>query len=387
MQIFQAFFKTLRKCSVSIIIYLCIFLTLAIITSSNGKKQTEAVYKDTKVNIAVLDRDHTVLSKNLYQYLSNVQNIVSIKDDKESISDELFFRNVEYVLIIKKGFEEGIKTGKYEDVLENVKVPQSVTGELLDSKINQYLKELSTYVAAGYSVEEAAGNTLKISEMKANVDLEMVNGKNEERSSAYYFYLFIPYVLLGMLMSGMGSILIIFRKKELNWRIKCSSISDIRRNSIMLLACGFFGFTCWALFILLSLTLYHRDLFSEKGAFFILNSLVFLLVAMSLIYMVTFLVKSLNALNMAANVISLGLSFLGGIFVPLEYMSKSVVRFSKILPTYWYVMTDKAIDSLANTALDYPIIFRNLGIELIFAVLFFIVAVYLSKSRRLAQQG
>ncbi len=387
MQIFLAFFKTLKKRSVSLIIYFGIFLVLALMMSGNGKSQTEAVYKDTKVDIAVLDRDHSTLSKGLYDYLSSTQNIVDIKDDKETISDELFFRNVEYVLIIKDGFANGIKTGNYEDVVENVKVPQSITGRLLDSKISQYLSELSTYVAAGFSDEEAVQNTLKTSQITVDVNLEKVKGNNAEKSNAYYFYLFIPYVLIGMLMSGMGGILITFRKKDLNWRIKCSSITELKKNSILLLACGVLSLICWALFILLSLILYHGDLLTGRGALFILNSLVFLLVAMSLIYMVSFLVKNLNALNMAANVISLGLSFLGGIFVPLEYMSKSVVRFSRALPTYWYVMTNSAIDTFTNTAKEYHLILRNLGIELSFAVIFFIVAVYLSKSRTLAQNG
>lgn len=387
MQIFLAFFKTLKKRSVSIIIYFVIFLVLALMMSGNGKKQTEAAYKDTKVDIAVLDRDQSVLSKSLYDYLADTQNIVTIKDDKETISDELFFRNIEYVLIIKKGFEEGIKSGNYEAVVENVKVPQSIAGKLLDGKIRQYLSELSTYVAAGYSMEEAAGNTKKISEITADIKLEKVEGSNEEKSSAYYFYLFIPYVLTGMLMSGMGGILILFRKRDLNWRIKCSSISELRKNSILLSACGVLSLVCWGLFVLLSLVLYHKDLMTGKGALFILNSLVFLLVAMSLIYMVSFLVKSLSALNMASNVISLGLSFLGGIFVPLEYMSKSVVRFSRLLPTYWYVMTGKAIDSFTSTAKEYHIVLRNLGIELLFAVAFFVIAIYLSKSRTIAQHS
>lgn len=387
MPIFQAFFKTLKKRSFSVIIYFCIFVVLALMMSGNGKKQIEVAYKDTKVDIAVLDRDNSVLSKSLYRYLADTQNIVKIKDDKESISDELFFRNVEYVLIIKKGFEEGIKSGKYEDVVENVKVPQSVSGQLLDSKINQYLTELSAYTAAGYSPEEAAESALKTSEIKVNVKLDKIQGEGEEKSSAYYYYLFIPYVLIGMLMSGIGGILITFRKKDLNWRIKCSSLSEIRKNTILITACAIFSLACWALFVLLSLVLYHDNVMTGKGALFILNSLVFLLVALSLIYMVSFLVKSLNALNMASNVISLGLSFLGGIFVPLEFMSKHVVQFSKALPTYWYVMTSRTIDSFSSTAEQYHIIFRNLGIELLFAVVFFVIAVYLSKSRAIAQHG
>lgn len=387
MQIFQAFFKTLKKRSVSVIIYFTIFLALSVMMSGNGKQQTEAAYKDTKMKVAVMDRDNTLLSRSLYDYMKDTQKIVQIKDDEKTIPDELFYGNVDYVLIIKKGFEEGIKAGKYEDIVENVKVPKSISGKLLDSKIDQYLSELSTYMAAGFSAEEAVENTQKTSEITADVKLYKVQGASEEKSRAYYYYLYIPYVLIGMLISGVGSILLIFRKKDLNWRIKCSSVSELRKNSVLLLACGLFSFVCWAIFVLLSLVLYRTDVLTGKGVLFILNSLVFLLVAMSLVYMVSFLVKTLNAISMASNVISLGLSFLGGIFVPLEYMSKSVVRFSKVLPTYWYVINNEAIDSFVNTTKQQGMILRNFGIELLFAALFFVIALYLSKSRRIAQHG
>ncbi len=90
---------------------------------------------------------------------------------------------------------------------------------------------------------------------------------------------------------------------------------------------------------------------------------------------------------MASNIIGLGLSFLGGIFVPLQYMSKGVLRFSKLLPTYWYVVTGEAIDNINNSVAEYDIIFRNMGIQLLFAAAFFAIAVGLSKSKLLEQRG
>ena len=35
----------------------------------------------------------------------------------------------------------------------------------------------------------------------------------------------------------------------------------------------------------------------------------------------------------------LGLAFLGGIFVPIEIFSDSVLQVAKFMPTYWYMMT------------------------------------------------
>lgn len=386
MQVFKAFFITLKKQLFSILIYFIIFLILALLLSGNGKQQTEAVYNDSKVKVAVLDRDQTVLSKSLYDYLDKTQEIVSIKDNKNSITDELFYRNVEYVLIIKKGFGEKIKSENYENAVENVKVPDSITGKLLDNKINQYLSALSTYIAGGFSDREAAVKALDTADITAEVTLFKVEGKVNEKSRAFYFYTYIPYVLICMLISGLGSILLTFRKKDLNWRIKCSALSETRRNTALISAGLLFSFACWAIFIILSFFLYKEDMAGIKGGLYIANSLVFLLIAMSLTYMISFLVKTPSALNMASNIIGLGLSFLGGIFVPLEFMSSSVLKFSKFLPTYWYVITNQTINTFNYSKEQYQIIYKNLSIEIVFAVIIFGAAIALARSKSLAQQ-
>jgi ABC-2 type transport system permease protein len=387
MQVFKAFFITLKKQSFSILIYFVIFLALSFVLSGNGRTQTELVYNDAKIKVAVFDRDNTALSKSLYEYLNKTQELVSIKDDKDSISDELFYRNVEYVLIIKAGFEEKIKSGSYEGILSNAKVPDSISGKLLDNKINQYLSALTAYTAGGLSPEEAAAKALETADISAKVTLLKVEGKETEKSSAYYFYSFIPYVLICMLISGLGSILMIFREKDLNQRIKCSALTETGRNTALIFASLLFSFVCWAVFILLSIVIYKGELSGLKGGLFIVNSLVFLFVAISLTYLVSFLVKTPSALNMASNVIGLGLSFLGGIFVPQEYMSSSVLRFSKFLPTYWYVLTNQTIETFSFTAEQFHTILRNLGIEALFAIIIFGAAIGLSRSRALVRNA
>lgn len=387
MQVFKAFFIILKRGLVSTLIFFTIFLALALLLSGNGKKQTEVVYNDAKVKVAVFDRDNTVLSRSLYEYLDKTQELVTIKDDKDSISDELFYRNVEYVLIIKEGFEENIKSGDFEDVVENVKVPDSVSGTLLDDKINQYLSALSAYTSGGFSAGEAASKALDTADITAKVTLLKVEGKETEKSRAFFYYTFIPYVLICMMISTLGSILLTFRKKDLSWRIKCSALSESGRNAALISASLLFGLVCWAVFIVLSLFIYQKDMTGIKGVLFILNSLVFLFIAMSLTYLMSFVVKTTNALDMVSNIIGLGMSFLGGVFVPLEYMSSSVLRFSKFLPTYWYVLTNQAIETFNSSKEQYNIIIRNLGIEVLFALIIFIVAIGLQRFRVLDQQA
>jgi len=382
MQIFKAFFKTVKRQLSSLLIYFAIFLALSILLTNNGQTQQESTYKATKVKIAVIDRDNSVLSKSLFNYIDKNHTIVSIKDNKETMADELFYGNVEYIVIINQGFQDKIKAGDSENVIESVKVPQSVSGQFVDNQINEYLSTLNIYVASGYSVDDAAKFALDTSAISAQVSLQKANNTSVERSSTYYFFAYIPYILICILTVGLGSILITFREYDLNSRIQCSALSITKKNISLTLSSLAFSFACWALFMVMAAIMYNSDFFSIKGLLYVCNSVVFLLIAISIVYFISYFVESTGTLNMISNVLGLGLSFLGGIFVPLEFMSSGVVAFAKFLPTYWYVKANQIIDIYTGTSAQISTYLSYIGIEFIFALAIFSAALAASKFKK-----
>jgi len=382
MQVFKAFFKTVKRQSTSLSIYFIIFLVLTILLTTNGKAQQETTYKATKVKIAVIDRDNSILSKSLYNYIDANHTIINIKDDKETMADELFYQNVEYIVIIDQGFQDNIKAGNCENIIETLKVPQSVSGQFVDSQITQYLSTLNIYVSSGYSVADASKFALDTSAISAQVSLQKINDNSTVRSSTYYFFTYIPYVLICILTVGLGSILITFRKYDLNSRIQCSALSITKKNLSLTLSSLLFSFACWLLFIIMAVIMYNTDFFSMKGLLYVSNSVVFLLIAMSIVYFISYFVQSTSTLSMISNVLGLGLSFLGGIFVPLEFMSSGVVAFAKFLPTYWYVKANQIVDTYTGTSEQISTFLSYIGIESIFALAIFSAALAASKLKK-----
>jgi len=382
MQVFKAFFKTVKRQSTSLSIYFIIFLVLTILLTTNGKAQQETTYKATKVKIAVIDRDNSILSKSLYNYIDANHTIINIKDDKETMADELFYQNVEYIVIIDQGFQDNIKAGNCENIIETLKVPQSVSGQFVDSQITQYLSTLNIYVSSGYSVADASKFALDTSAISAQVSLQKINDNSTVRSSTYYFFTYIPYVLICILTVGLGSILITFRKYDLNSRIQCSALSITKKNLSLTLSSLLFSFACWLLFIIMAVIMYNTDFFSMKGLLYVSNSVVFLLIAMSIVYFISYFVQSTSTLSMISNVLGLGLSFLGGIFVPLEFMSSGVVAFAKFLPTYWYVKANQIVDTYTGTSEQINTFLSYIGIESIFALAIFSAALAASKLKK-----
>jgi len=136
MQVYKAFFKIIKKNLTQIMIYVVVFLSLAIALANTNPNPVKTNFTETKVKIAFINYDtDSKLVGGLKTYLSKHANIVDIKDETEKLQDALFFREVEYIVKVPKGFGEGLLKGSPLK-LEKTTVPGSTSEIYLDSKIN-----------------------------------------------------------------------------------------------------------------------------------------------------------------------------------------------------------------------------------------------------------
>lgn len=68
--------------------------------------------------MAVIDRDHSALSEGLKAYLGQSQELVELEDKKEVLQEELYYGNIEYVLVIPEGFEAAFTEQTMNDSAE-----------------------------------------------------------------------------------------------------------------------------------------------------------------------------------------------------------------------------------------------------------------------------
>ena len=76
--------------------------------------------------------------------------------------------------------------------------------------------------------------------------------------------------------------------------------------------------------------------------------------------------------------ISLGMAFLCGIFVPREFLSDTVMAIAHFLPAYWYANATDAIDNFTSGSSVIGI-FVSMGVQVLFAVLFTLVGVIVDR--------
>ena len=107
MQLFNTYFKFIYRKKSLILTYVLIFsgLSIAMMVVQNKSGGAES-YVQKKVDIAIVDRDQSAVSKALTKYLEGQNTRKKIKDDEDSFKNELYWRNVNYILVIPDGFEQ-----------------------------------------------------------------------------------------------------------------------------------------------------------------------------------------------------------------------------------------------------------------------------------------
>jgi len=386
MVVYKAFFKIILKNLAQLMIYIVVFVSLAIGLANTNFSNQNTSFTETKVNIAFINYDDSSrIVEGLREYLSRNTNIVTIQDDSKSLQDALFFREVEYIVRVPKGFSEDLIKGN-EVQLEKSSVPASATGIHLDNLINKYINTVRIYTTNMNLSEEQllsyVNNDLEQkTEVRLNNSLEEII-KNTRR--AYYFN-YMSYAIFSVLILGVCTVMIVFNNSDLRRRNLCSPVRLKYMNFQMVLGNLSFAVLTWFVTTFTSFILYGSFMFTPKGLLFLLNSFIFTLAALSISYLIGNVIKNRNAMSAAANVFSLETSFISGVFVPQVLLGKTVLKISSFTPNYWYVKSNNIISTLESYSLEsLTPVFINMLIVMGFAVAVLSVALVMIKQNRMS---
>ena len=123
MQVFKTFMKILKTRLTSAILYLVIFMVIAVIMADTAKDNND--YEDYKMSISVIDRDNSAESKRLQDFIFSGNKKVELADDEDEVIDAVYYGRSNYVLYINKDFGDKINAGDFDGLFENFKMPSS----------------------------------------------------------------------------------------------------------------------------------------------------------------------------------------------------------------------------------------------------------------------
>ncbi len=386
MIVFKTYFRIIKKQFVQLSIYLIVFMALAILFTFIGSDKSVDTFTQSKAKVAFINQGQdTVLIQGLKDYLSEHSIFVELGDNTVELQDALFFREVEYIVRIPADFTKDFMSGKVVEI-DKTTVSGSISGIYTDLLVNKYLNTARLYAKnyKGITQNELVEQVDKDLAIETEVEMKVFKGKAADSTATRSFYNFMPYVLINIIILGVSSIMMVFNDVKLKRRNLCSPVSNTSVNIQILLGNIVFSVSCWAFLVIISFILYRQDMFEMNALFFCINSLVLTLTILSMSFLIGILIKSKNAQAGVSNILSLGMCFLSGVFVPQEFLGENVLYIAKFLPTYWYIKANKAVSDLSNFNFDNigPIISYML-IELGFAAAIISITLVLSKRKQL----
>ena len=197
------------------------------------------------------------------------------------------------------------------------------------------------------------------------------------------FYNFASYCIMAVTIYIVCLVLSSFHNEMVNKRIVVSSMNYKKHNRLILGASFVYALIVWILYIVLGIILLGDVMFTIRGLIYVLNTLIFTFVALTLALLISTITNNKNAISGIVNVVALAQAFLCGAFIPTQWLPNSVLTIAHVLPAYWYINTNdilKELETISSTTLK-PVIINSI-ILILFSLIFIILNNIISKKKR-----
>lgn len=383
MQVFNAFLKVMLKKLPVAMIWVIVFLIISVVVANTNN--SSFTFAEERFSVCVLDEDQTPESKALAAFLGERHDLISLPaEEEEEILDALYYARADYVMTIPAGYAEKLASGETDTLFTHYYIDDRYANTLLDSTLSEYVSTVAAYQASGMSCTEAitAAEEALSEEIEVNSNpFAKTEAENNEYSKNFsYYFQYLPYVLLSVMIAALSPTLITMQKADIRNRTNCSCLSSSSQTLQMLLGSGLFVLFVWLIFMVAGIFLYG-EIFSGKAWYAVLNSFVFLFVAAGIAILISTFAPSNTGVNVIANIVGLGMSFLCGVFVPQSLLGEGVLQAGQFLPAYWYVKANDMLSGDSGEAFTTIKFFQYLGVELLFAVALFAVILVLQKTK------
>ena len=345
MQVFRKFFKVALAVKSRLIVAVCIGVFMIVFLNGQSDTSKTTKFESTNLNIAVIDEDDSEISRGIVEYLKSIHSVDTTKHEEDLYKDRLFYQDIVSKVVINKGSGESILNGKDADIT-NLYNESTPLGLFINNQINEYLSIVQKKINEGKDIKIA------LDEAKEAMDSTNFVSIKEEKKDAEGFAIsfnFLPYVVMVTLFSSVLYAMLAFNEKEVKNRTLVSSITPIQRGLGLVMGCICLSTIIYAVLLIVSVYFGREQIPSTRALILeVINLFIYTIVCNMVIFLVTVCSGKLNdSVMVIANGVSLTFAFLGGSFVPAQYLSESVKRVGRFTPNYWY---STAIDKIVDEA-------------------------------------
>ena len=370
MQIFKTMLKVIRKWLPSAMTYIIVFIIVSVFASNASTK--ENVFEVTKLNVCVFDEDDTPESRALIKSIGKNNKIVELEEDKDMIIDALYYGRVNYALIINKGYAEKMAAGDTSDLFGSYHMDENFSTVYMKQFLEEYTSSVRAYLTMGKSLSEAIECTDEA--LSQGTEVAMFRDDNEGNKhfsvgfSGYFQYM--PYILISAVLIVVCQVLVVMNRKDIRFRTNCSCIKNTAFSFQLFLGSVIFVMAVWFLLIVVGAIL-NKEMYTGRAWLAVLNSLILAINIAAIALFISSFEPKANVLNLITQVISLGMCFTCGVFIPTNLLGDNVLAVARFLPVYWYIKANSMIAETEPYSLNG--VLQCYGIQLAFAAAFVVL--------------
>lgn len=373
MTVYKYFLRTALRQRWIIIGYAIIFFVLSIINGSNAESK-EIVFTEQSLNIGVVDNSNNELSNGLIDYLDKNNNIITMKEDRNNIKEQIFLEVVDSVIIIPEDFET--KVENKEVAIEIFRDDRKMAAMQVQNEVNKYL------MFSNATYEDNELNLVKVKNaLDQQVEVELLKSgdvsKNEWASNWFkYYFNFTAYIIIAIYVAVIGLIMTEFNDKNIQDRMKISSKGFLKFNTEIYLGQVTIGILITSIFILGAFILKGKYIYEVDFLKYLINLYVFSFAILCFTFLINNITRSRFVINGVSTVASLGTAFISGVFVPQEFLGQKVLNVARFFPTYYFVrINDMRVEAFSD--MRYEIF-----MQVLFGFAFLTIGLYFSKTKQ-----
>lgn len=380
MTVFNTFWKVINKYKGTIILFTVMLILFGGINTTTSNNSLD--FTNDKPDIIIINNDQNKgLTKNLISYLKENTNVKNIKE--EEIDDALFYRQVNYIIYIPQNYRNDILSGINPKI--DIKTTGDYDSSLAEMILTRYLKTQEVYSKTTSNEQELIEKINTNLKTKSEVSItSTVNIDKTSKVSRYYN--FASYSIMYTIIFIICMVLASFNEKTIKKRTIISSMNYKTHNKLILKASFLYSIIVWLLFMVLGIILFPDTVISLRGLIYTINAFVFTFASLTLALLISSLSSNKNVITGIANVVCLGSAFLCGAFIPTTWLPETVIKVSRVFPTYWYVNSNDLLSSLEKINLNSlePIII-NMLVVLLFSLIFIVLTNIISKKKQIVE--
>lgn len=381
MKVFETFLTVVKRNIVVALIYLVITFSLSFAMSATDNVTT--VFEESRQDVCVINNDSSMLSAALYDYMAQKHNMVEIEDEIDKLQDAFYYNALDYMVRIPEGFGEAYL--KDEDVQLDITAAKDSPGSIyVRNQLDAYLMTYKAYSEIYSDRDTIVEKTKETMEKNTEVITGTMESNSPDAPRFRSFFRMMPYAFISILIHIIGSVMVAFNQEQVYKRTRCSSSSPVKVSAQIVLGVALMAVAVWSVFFGLVVVIFKDELFGYSGSsYLIINSLAFVVVALALAFFVGSVSKNDSVVSVLGVSLSMIISFLGGIFVPLEVMGEGTLKISRLLPSYWYMTNlNSVVKATTFTEAMKTDFARGIYIQLSFAVAMIAIGFLAVRKRR-----